>query len=561
MKYKHGFWTILGASALSVSLLAGCGEEDPATPPPGAGGTSGLAGNGGSGAGAGGSSAGAGGSKAGSGGSAGTGGTSAGTGGTSAGTGGTSGGSGGSSGGFNEAVENIGVECQDDVDCGPGGKCLAPSGTDLFDGAPPAGHCTIDCTAWLNLPDAEKETTPYPCDPDVNLSDPNANLQRLCLNVAEEGQPAKGYCFERCDFGQPEFEFLDKLDPDKCNGREDTVCFPLNDSKGIYTTGFCRPFCQSDDQCDSDLKCDKSTGVCRANVPTNKKKSGALCTRKLLPNGEVDTSAESECESGICSPIDDPLNPDRKDLGICIDICIIGSLESCGGPNSGLCIFFGRAETEDGTILTGGQNDLGLCAKTTPAKKDTDCPWQAGWFHRTFNSQIPAICLPSQECEVDNDCAFTCEQSDDCPEGNQCQCPPGKKCDCDPEKDKDCSPKQCFSNGQPNIGTLKCRAVPELCGKSFCIDHVPQGLPANDPLVDCSNVGGSGGAAGSGGGAGSGGASAGSGGASAGSGGASAGSGGAAAGNAGQAGGNLRSAPPGWRGVPLELRAILLFVC
>ncbi|MCU0657664.1 MAG: hypothetical protein MUF64_21095 [Polyangiaceae bacterium] len=550
MKYGHGFLTLLGASALSIGLMVGCGgEDDPA--PAGAGGTSGLAGTGGiagiagtggsAGAAAGtggsaGAAAGTGGSAgaaAGTGGSAGAAAGTAGAGGSAAGTGGTggSGGSGGSGGGA-AGLDDMGIECVDDSDCG-GGYCIREDGPEYGNGLGPAnGICAPDCSAWLALSEEEQEKAVYPCDPGYDIANATELPKALCLRYSEDGQPLKGYCTQLCEFGSPEFQGLvsnlGQAAGGKCQNRADMACNPRSNQETGDFLGFslCSPMCSSDDQCNDGRSCDRQTGLCTATKNT-KKKNGELCTVT------ADPEAEGECD-GLCLRLydaDDPTVPEaKKNRGICFDLCSYGTLESCGGISKGLCAF-GLIQPQPvneqgepvGEPISPSYGDLGACAKNSPLKKDTDCAWQEGWFY----IDAPTVgnpCIPAQECETLVDCA-SCESDNQCPQGAKCE------------------QGTCKTNGQVNPGNQKCIKVPEVCGKSFCLDHEPKGLPANDPLVVCDSgaagagAGGAGGAA-----AGAGGAAAGAGGAAAGAGGAAAGAGGAAAGAggaaAGAAGGN-----------------------
>jgi hypothetical protein len=281
-----------------------------------------------------------------------------------------------------------------------------------------------------------------------------------------------GYCLLSCTYGEPGLQQLGQLDPDKCNGRDDTVCYPIRDENGVYQSGFCRPFCQSDAQC-GDLKCDKESGVCKLNVPV-RKKNGDFCDLKVLPDGSPDPDAPSDCEGGFCSRLfdgKDPTEPEaHKNLGVCIDPCIHGSLESCGGPENGLCLFTPFEPIDSsGAPVAVGVSDLAGCIKAVPSGQDSACPWQVGWFLRTLDPEFPPVCVPAARCTQDADCAPTCDADADCGDGKQCAC----------------LAKRCTLDGQPDVGAAQCRSVAEVCGKGFCLDHAPQGLPIGDPLVIC----------------------------------------------------------------------------
>jgi hypothetical protein len=130
-------------------------------------------------------------------------------------------------------------------------------------------------------------------------------------------------------------------------------------------------------------------------------------------------------------------------------------------------------------------SDLAGCIKAVPSGQDSACPWQVGWFLRTLDPEFPPVCVPAARCTQDADCAPTCDADADCGDGKQCACLAGDLCDCDPKKDAGCSPKRCTLDGQPDVGAAQCRSVAEVCGKGFCLDHAPQGLPIGDPLVIC----------------------------------------------------------------------------
>jgi hypothetical protein len=398
-------------------------------------------------------------------------------------------GTGGSSGGGQElpAVANLGARCGSDSDCGDGGKCLQATGSDLFDGGPAGGFCTIDCSQYLKdskgkaPPDLPKQ---YPCDPTVNPNEPGVQISAICLDfAASAGDPPQGYCTPLCAFGQPAGETA--LNPAKCGGRDDVVCYPLARADGTLEQAFCRPYCQTSQgsgQCPDGSVCDQSSGVCVKSKPPDLKANGRGCTIT------TDPGAPQEC-AGLCVRLHDPAKspPAKAASGICVDPCEVGSPAACGGLTEGYCGFNLFAPNQDGTVagqrdpIPAAPGDLGACLVTTTPGDDSRCYWQEGWLSHAYGPI--ALCLTAQECVDDAGCALACQLADDCPSGDLCK---GGKC-----LDKE---------GKLDTFHNRCLRVDKLCGKSFCLDHEVDESTLGGAGAPCG--GGAGGAGGKGGAAG-----------------------------------------------------------
>jgi hypothetical protein len=197
------------------------------------------------------------------------------------------------------------------------GRCMKDVDDDpALGGGPANGYCTADCQDDADCPGSG-----------------------LCV----EGTNT---CFLACNTG-PELEFIDDpLDQDKCRGREDLRCRPVNNSDNA-----CLPTCGKDSQCPGSRVCDPRLAVC-VDTPTMGFETGAQCD----PNAPV-----GEC-AGIC------VSFTGGNITTCSNYCVLGGeldAQDCGGIENGLCAF----------RPTGfGPGDQGFCAPSCLAHDDCQNP-------------------------------------------------------------------------------------------------------------------------------------------------------------------------------------------
>jgi hypothetical protein len=311
-------------------------------------------------------------------------------------------------------VASVGLQCTSDADCGGGSTCLTATGTAFFGGGTARGTCTIDCTQYLK--DSAGKSAPnlpkqYGCDPTVDPNDPNAQVTSVCLNFGTDVNP-QGYCSSVCQFGSP--ANATQLDPNKCRGRDDTVCQPLFNADGTEAFSYCRPFCQADDQCGAGSYCDHNSGICLKGTSALKK-NGDSCTYSADPN------APQEC-SGFCAAIYSQTDPNvpanKKSHGFCVDACEVSSPDACGGPTKGYCLYNFFAPYTDATqsaFVPEVAGDIGGCVKVVKPGDDASCHPEDGYFTYTFPNTTATICDVASPCKTNADCdtanGLTCQAS------------------------------------------------------------------------------------------------------------------------------------------------------
>lgn len=233
----------------------------------------------------------------------------------------------------------VGLACDADSTCGPGGKCIKSTDDDpRLGGGPAGGYCTISCS------------TDDECDGGLCLMDNGV-----------------GECFLGCDYGTPAFDFIDTpLEETKCHGREDLRCQPLGDSM----TPVCLPTCGQDSQCDG-RSCDPRYVVC-VNDPNTGFDRGAKCDPM---------AADPEC-AGVCVNFSDGPT-------MCSNRCVLGGTldgDDCGGLDAGLCVF---------RPTTSGIGDYGFC--TPSCTQHDDCQNPDFWcFDNTFSAK--GYCFVATAC-------------------------------------------------------------------------------------------------------------------------------------------------------------------
>ena len=228
--------------------------------------------------------------------------------------------------------ENLAIQCGADADCGPNLKCIAADANNaIFGGGPANGYCTADCTTDADCPG-------------------NASF---CIGAAA-GKP--GICLLTCDVG-PQLSSLDEaLDPEKCHGRDDLRCGPVN-SSGTVTA--CVPTCGRDDQCPTGKVCDQRASVCVTTATTGLG-LGEKCDPKAATPQCAGTcfnfsSGETMCSSPCV-------------LGGEIDINDLTLVTDCGGLDKGICAY---------SPTGNGAGDFGICAEA--CKLHSDCQNPSFW--------------------------------------------------------------------------------------------------------------------------------------------------------------------------------------
>ncbi len=236
----------------------------------------------------------------------------------------------------------IGLACTEDADCSGSdgeGRCSKWSDDEPFlssfywggvvVGGPGNGYCTKDCAADEDCP-ADSS-----CRSDI--------------------------CVLGCEYGTPEGGPYDPLSPDKCHGRDDLICIPIQGGAAL-----CIPMCGSDADCGSGRGCDHRAGVC-VDVP---RAGMAFGTGPCEEDDEGTAEDEDPCR-GFCLPFEAEQN---QAVHLCSALCSWGgdieTTHNCGGPAQGLCAYQGQVQIGDTTVLsqlgdaafcTGSCNNHGAC--------------------------------------------------------------------------------------------------------------------------------------------------------------------------------------------------------
>jgi hypothetical protein len=229
----------------------------------------------------------------------------------------------------------VGARCESDGDCASGGTCIQADGN-VYRGAggPAGGYCSFPCTVL--------GTDPY--DDDCDERDP----QSFCAPLGPEGA---GYCLRTCL----------SLDPDpgeaKCLNRPDLVCVSRAASgseqfNGTRQLGYCEPQCGSDDECPAGRVCHAQAGICTdAQVPGAP--IGGSC------------SIDADCASNTCE------DQNEENIGLCTADCTLGALSGCGyaqdaDPRKAGCL---TPQIASGRFSE-GVGDLGFCRELCDLPED-----------------------------------------------------------------------------------------------------------------------------------------------------------------------------------------------
>jgi hypothetical protein len=243
----------------------------------------------------------------------------------------------------------IGMACLDDAECGGTdglGRCSKWSDDEPFlssfywgggvVGGPANGYCTQDCATNDDCP-----------------------ADSSCRSEI---------CVRDCDYGAPEGGPYDLLSPDKCHGRDDLVCVPIQGGDAL-----CLPMCGSDAGCGDGRSCDYRAGVC-VDTP---RIGMAFGTGPCEEDDESSPEDEDSCR-GFCLPFeaeqDEPVH-------LCSALCSWGgdleTTEDCGGPAKGLCAYQGRIELGDTTVHS-QLGDVAFC--TGSCDNHGTCNYAEGFF-------------------------------------------------------------------------------------------------------------------------------------------------------------------------------------
>ena len=223
-------------------------------------------------------------------------------------------------------IDGVGDGCAADSDCGDGLTCLKPDGTELGSGGPPSGFCTASCVQGGS----------------------ECGTGNVCHDFG-----SGTFCVESCSFGGP-------MSADKCQGRVDMACSPLDLGPPFGVIGICLPLCNSDGDCGSGLFCNPRTGLCQGNAPSGDP-IGAAC----------DTSAAETCR-GECQSFDLG-NGTTTDL--CLELCTRGAMDNCGrdvDPNGAACIYQPTGIIQAGE--SAGFGDRSTCAQLCDCNADCLAP-------------------------------------------------------------------------------------------------------------------------------------------------------------------------------------------
>lgn len=237
------------------------------------------------------------------------------------------------------AAAFLGLECADDTACGENGRCIRSTEDDSrLGGGPANGYCTKDCNTDADCPGAGS----------------------LCLKDAN----GAGECFLGCELGEPPFEFIDTaLDENKCHGREDLRCQPVED------LSVCVPTCGKDSQCDG-RSCDPRLSVCVDTPNTG------------LPDGSACDTQNDACE-GRCIGF-------TSGESMCSNLCVLGGdlfeTNDCGGIEEGLCVFRPTGN---------GAGDFGFC--TPSCTQHDQCQNPSFWCFST-NFSDNGYCFGATPC-------------------------------------------------------------------------------------------------------------------------------------------------------------------
>ncbi len=280
----------------------------------------------------------------------------------------------------------IGMACTDDADCNAAdeaGRCSKWSDDEPFlssfylggevVGGPGNGYCTQDCAIDEDCP-----------------------ADSSCRSEI---------CVLGCEYGAPEGGPYDPLSPDKCHGRDDLVCVPIQGGAAL-----CIPMCGSDADCGDGRGCDYRAGVCVDTPRLGMTFGTGPC--------EVDDEGSPEDEDGcqgFCLAFEAEQN---QAMHLCSALCSWGGdLETtgdCGGPAKGLCAYQSIVQVGETTVYS-QLGDVAFC--TGSCVDHGTCNFAEGFFCFDLG-QLDTLgvgycfgavpCLGgSAECDADQACTET----------------------------------------------------------------------------------------------------------------------------------------------------------
>lgn len=264
----------------------------------------------------------------------------------------------GSSGSTGNVGTGLGATCASNAQCDDGLVCITPDSTELGDGGPSLGMCTLACTSTADCAAVATGSA--------------------CFEVGTD----KGYCFASCVQGEA------TVQTDKCLGRPDFACQDISET--ATPEAFCLPRCRADLECGDGLFCNKRSGLCSPTKGTGDP-LGSPCT----PGAAVGT-----CE-GVCLRTSaDGVTPIT---GVCTELCSgVFPCKYSGENPGGLCLGPLSADWDVG--------DLGYCQPSCECSGDCTYPgdvcraWAAGEESLATTLNAPGLCYPSVMNTVELDC-------------------------------------------------------------------------------------------------------------------------------------------------------------
>jgi len=224
-------------------------------------------------------------------------------------------------------TDSLGTACVVNADCGAGLKCLTSTSTvPAFGGGPADGYCSKNCST------------------DNDCPSPGST----CFLGAS---PNVGVCVLSCDIGPSLISLDEALDPNKCNGREDVRCGPLDNMGNFYG---CLPTCGRDDQCPAGRVCDPRKAVC-VSVPSAGLPGGAQCDPM---------ATTTEC-AGICISFSGGVTSCSSPCVLGGDFTDLTAVTDCGGLDKGVCAY---------SPAGNGAGDYGYCAAACQTHGDCQNP-------------------------------------------------------------------------------------------------------------------------------------------------------------------------------------------
>lgn len=222
-----------------------------------------------------------------------------------------------------------------------------------------------------------------------------------------------------------------------------------------------RKTCKDNNDCETDKKCNKSTGKCGNNSTPDCTKTGCptgkVCNRttKLCQDNSLGCSSDGECKAN----------------------------EKCN-------TFTGKCEPKSGCSSDSECNSNQRCSngkcvpKTGPCTKDGDCPSGTKCFSGTcrVGCRSNSDCASGQKCNLGtNQC-----QTSSCTSDSQCTPPVGA---CYQGKCQSCASQfNCPSTANCNFSTGRCEPKPQTCSNDAQCSS-PNGSCQGGKCVNCATAG------------------------------------------------------------------------